>query len=255
MPIVPFPPPARVYLPPGYEDSDASYPTLYLFHGRGDDELSWQENGLVEALADARVANGGDPLIIVMPYGFVERKHQDSVARKYRYATPAEWRQIVLGDLIPAVEQKFRVRPGRESRAVAGASMGSEQALDLVFNNLNEFSALGCFSPAFPQRRFNAEEVPVRWPELAQYANEPQLSLCYVAWAAGESADWINDMYRPLRRALVDGGIPVSSPENPFPGDHSWRDPNPWSRCLKDFLTRLWPRVRPAEAPRADDPK
>src|SRR5688572_22616089 len=32
-----------VYLPPGYDDAEQEYPTLYLLHGRGDTQAAWQQ--------------------------------------------------------------------------------------------------------------------------------------------------------------------------------------------------------------------
>ncbi len=33
----------HVYLPPGYHDSNATYPVLYLNHGGGDDDARWSQ--------------------------------------------------------------------------------------------------------------------------------------------------------------------------------------------------------------------
>src|SRR5687768_17815623 len=37
-----------VYLPPGYETSERSYPVLYLLHGGGDDQTGWVQFGEVD---------------------------------------------------------------------------------------------------------------------------------------------------------------------------------------------------------------
>lgn len=34
-----------IYLPPGYETSERSYPVLYLLHGGGDDQTGWVQFG------------------------------------------------------------------------------------------------------------------------------------------------------------------------------------------------------------------
>jgi len=232
----------KVYLPPDYDQANASYPTLYLLHGRGDHERTWQARGEVEAVTDDLIAQGAvTPLVIVMPYGFISPEDQDvAVPRNNRYATPQEWRQYLVDQLIPDVQRQYRVRREREHRAIAGASMGSEQALDVVFSDLSQFSGLGCFSPAFPRQRFNREAIPERWPQLVGYAEGPRLTLCYVAWASGENDEWIDAQYTPLRDALADRGVNVSGPPHPIPGGHNWNPPNPWRECLRDFLTRLW---------------
>src|ERR1700761_4614088 len=57
-----------VYLPPGYETSDRSYPVLYLLHGGGDDQTGWVQFGEVQNITDKAIADGtATPMIIVMP--------------------------------------------------------------------------------------------------------------------------------------------------------------------------------------------
>src|SRR3954447_23091919 len=52
----------------------------------------------------------------------------------------------MLTDLIPVVEQSYRVLPGRENRAMAGLSMGGMQSFRTVLSNLDKFAWLGGFS-------------------------------------------------------------------------------------------------------------
>src|SRR6478609_9834744 len=57
-----------VYLPPGYETSQRSYPVLYLLHGGGDDQTGWVQFGEVQYIADKALLDGtSTPMIIVMP--------------------------------------------------------------------------------------------------------------------------------------------------------------------------------------------
>src|SRR6185503_16479997 len=57
-----------VYLPPGYETSERSYPVLYLLHGSGDDQTGWVQFGEVLNITDKAIADGmATPMIIIMP--------------------------------------------------------------------------------------------------------------------------------------------------------------------------------------------
>jgi enterochelin esterase-like enzyme len=47
-----------VYLPPDYEESDRSYPILYLLHGYTDDETAWVQFGEVNYTADEGIRSG-----------------------------------------------------------------------------------------------------------------------------------------------------------------------------------------------------
>lgn len=44
-----------VYLPPGYDVSERSYPVLYLLHGGGDDQTGWIQFGEVQHIADKSI--------------------------------------------------------------------------------------------------------------------------------------------------------------------------------------------------------
>ena len=57
-----------VYLPPGYETSERSYPVLYLLHGGGDDQTGWVQFGEVLNIADKAIRDGkSTAMIIIMP--------------------------------------------------------------------------------------------------------------------------------------------------------------------------------------------
>src|SRR4030095_14631186 len=51
-----------------------------------------------------------------------------------------------LTDLIPVVEKTYSVKADRESRALAGLSMGGGQALNFGLGNLDTFAWVGGFS-------------------------------------------------------------------------------------------------------------
>ena len=60
----------RVYLPPGYEESRRSYPTLYLLHGMSQGQQWWTEVARVDRIATSMIDSGKiPPVIIVMPNG------------------------------------------------------------------------------------------------------------------------------------------------------------------------------------------
>jgi hypothetical protein len=58
----------QVYTPPGYEaNPTARYPTLYLFHGSGDNEATWVAHGRAHWILDNLIAQGrAQPMIVVM---------------------------------------------------------------------------------------------------------------------------------------------------------------------------------------------
>ena len=71
----------------------------------------------------------------------------------------ANFDKDLLQDLIPHIESKYSVKADRESRALAGLSMGGGQSLNFGLGHLETFAWVGGFSSA-PNPRPPAELVP-----------------------------------------------------------------------------------------------
>ncbi len=144
---------ARVYTPPGYS-KDQKYPVLYLLHGIGGDENEWPRGGTPDVILDNLYADKKlVPMIVVMPNG---RASKDAKARDpFPKQGPAfaAFEDDLLKDLIPFVEKTYSVKSDRESRAIAGLSMGGGQSLNFGLNNLDTFAWVGGFSSAPNTRR------------------------------------------------------------------------------------------------------
>lgn len=109
-----------VYLPPDYNISERSYPVLYLLHGSGDDQTGWVQFGEILYIADKAIKEGkATPMIVVMP-------DADSGRRGYTNTPDGEWRyeDFFFRELMPHVEQKFRIKGEKRYRAISGLSMG-----------------------------------------------------------------------------------------------------------------------------------
>jgi enterochelin esterase-like enzyme len=165
---------ALVYTPPGYS-AEKKYPVLYLLHGIGGDENEWQRGGQPEVILDNLIAaNKAVPMIIVMPNG--RAQPDDRPGPNVMATAPAFGRfdKDLLGDLIPFVESKYSVEKSRESRALAGLSMGGGQSLNFGLANLDTFAWVGGFASA-PNTRPPSELVPD--PEKAK----EQLKLLWIS--------------------------------------------------------------------------
>jgi enterochelin esterase-like enzyme len=139
---------ARVYTPPGYT-TDQKYPVLYLLHGIGGDENEWARGGRPDVILDNLYADKqAVPMIVVMPNG---RASQDLTARDpipRQSPAFALFEKDLLADLIPFIEKTYSVQADRQSRALAGLSMGGGQALNFGLGNLDTFAWVGAFSAA-----------------------------------------------------------------------------------------------------------
>jgi enterochelin esterase-like enzyme len=139
---------AQVYTPPGYT-KDKKYPVLYLLHGIGGDENEWPRGGSPNVILDNLYADKkAVPMIVVMPNG---RASKDLTARDpipKQSPAFAAFEKDLLTDLIPFIEKTYSVKADRESRALAGLSMGGGQSLNFGLNNLDTFAWVGGFSSA-----------------------------------------------------------------------------------------------------------
>ena len=57
----------------------------------------------------------------------------------------ARFEEYLLKEVMPAMEAKYRVAPGRKNRALVGLSMGGGQTLQIGLTHLDLFSSLGMF--------------------------------------------------------------------------------------------------------------
>ena len=131
---------ANVLLPEGY-DPARDYPVLFLLHGAGDAYTSW---ALPEKGAIAETAKDLDA-IVVMPEG-ATAFYTDWFDSGERGAQ--RWETYYLEELIPLVERRFSVRPGRRWHAIAGLSMGGFGATFLGSRLPGYFGNVGAFSGA-----------------------------------------------------------------------------------------------------------
>ena len=163
-----------------------SYPVLYLLHGWGEDETGWYRQGHVDLILDNLIAaRKAKPMIIVMDNLNAVKPGESAAifgARGQvpppsdappppppaRGTPPAAWRprrrtrrsgpwpggplgrptytEMMFTDLVPMIERTYRVRPGKDNRAMAGLSMGGAQTFATTLTNLDKFAYIGGFS-------------------------------------------------------------------------------------------------------------
>ncbi len=148
-----------VYTPPGYTP-EKKYPVLYLLHGIGGDETEWQRFATVDVLLDNLIADGqAVPMIVVMPNGRAQKDDRPGPNPMATAPAFAVFERDLLDDVIPAIQARYSTLTNRESRALAGLSMGGGQALNFGLGHLDTFAWVGGFSSA-PNTKPPAELVP-----------------------------------------------------------------------------------------------
>jgi enterochelin esterase family protein len=145
---------------------------------------------------------------------------------------------VVLHDLITAVDTQFRTESGRALRALAGLSMGGLQTYQIGLAHLDTFAYLGAFS------------APVVWkPDIDPKSlfggvfNDPgalngKLALL---WIGGGTAETFYPAIRQFHETLDRIGVHNVFFESAGTS-HEWQT---WRRSLNDFAPRLF-RQEPA---------
>lgn len=152
---------ALIYTPPNYSKKK-KYPVLYLLHGIGGDEKEWLNGGHPEIIFDNLYSeNKVEPMVVVMPNGraMKDDRATGNIMAPDKVQAFATFEQDLLNDLIPYIEKNFPVIKDRESRAIAGLSMGGGQSLNFGLANMDKFAWVGGFSSA-PNTKSPEQLVP-----------------------------------------------------------------------------------------------
>lgn len=131
-----------VYTPAGYEtDAEKRYPVLYLQHGSFEDETGWGSQGKANLILDNLIASKrAVPMLIVMDNGYAARPDEQAPFQT------TVFEEVLIREVIPMIDTKFRTLPCRESRAIAGLSMGANQTMRIAMNHPDTFAYYGGFS-------------------------------------------------------------------------------------------------------------
>ena len=204
----------RVYTPPGYENGSATYPVLYLLHGGGGGETQWTTVGRADAILDNLIADRkAVPMVVVMPYGHVPQREGGNATDDFE--------RDLLNDVKPIVEKLYRVKTDRASRAIAGLSMGSGQALHIGLGHLDMFSDIGVFSGGGR----NLGDVD------ANQINS-KLKVFYIGCG---KADFVFESASALDKLLTDKGIKHHFTVTE--GGHTWAN---WRHYLNEYAPMLF---------------
>jgi enterochelin esterase-like enzyme len=151
---------ALVYTPPGF-NKKKKYPVLYLLHGIGGDEKEWLQGKPQVILDNLYADNKIEPMIVVMPNGRAMKDDRagGNIFDSAKVQAFATFEKDLLLDLIPYIESTYPALKDRESRAIAGLSMGGGQSLNFGLGNLDKFAWVGGFSSA-PNTKRPEELVP-----------------------------------------------------------------------------------------------
>ena len=226
---------AYVYTPAEYDrNTQARYPVLYLQHGSGEDERGWTNQGRANFILDNLIAEGKTkPMIVVMEQGYATKPGPPAAA------TPAGGRgqsgafeEVVLQDLIPAIDATYRTLPDRAHRALAGLSMGGGQALQIGLTHLDQFAWIGSFSSPLRAGLDLKTAYGGAFADAEAFGKRVRL----LWFGAGTAEQGMHAPALQMHQALEKAGIKNVFYESPGTS-HEWQT---WRRDLYEFAPLLF---------------
>jgi len=144
---------AFVYTPPQYEKGKKKYPVLYLQHGWGENEYAWWNQGHANLIMDNLIAEGKiEPFIIVMTYGMTNDVRPGGL---FNFDFK-QFETVLCDELVPYVDSHFRTIAKKDSRAMAGLSMGGMETHSITLDRPEMFGWWGLLSGGV----YTPEEIP-----------------------------------------------------------------------------------------------
>jgi len=226
-----------VYTPPGYdENTEKKYPVLYINHGAGENERAWRDMGKADMILDNLIAKGKTkPMLIVMSNEYVV----NDIGAGYNSESTNNFFDLFKDELknaiIPFIEDNYRAISDKNSRAIAGLSMGGGISFRTGMRNTDTFGWVSVFSTSLFRGEngdiFDAEkQAPGILTNPEKYNDA--LNLLYISIGEQDpSYDYTVRSVEAFREAGVD--LEYTS----YPGVHEWKV---WRKALYDFAPRLF---------------
>ena len=227
---------AYIYTPAGYDEGKGEYPVFYLLHGMGENERGWSLQGRMNFIMDNLIAEGkAVPMIVVMDCGYTDT--QDPATGAIKRSTDAgSLGEIYFKDIIPMVEKNYRAKSDRESRAMAGLSMGGFQTMNIALSNTDKFAYIGGFSAALMMG--GRQQVDLKTAYNGAFADPAAFNkkVKLLWFGAGSEEKMFVDAAATMTKQLTEMGVKVES----YISEGTYHEWHTWSRCLKEFVPKLF---------------
>ncbi len=231
-----------VYTPPGYENGTDSYPVLYLFHGAGGDEDAWTTLGRAPEILDNLIASGkAKPMIVVMTNGNPGQAAMPGAAPAMAAEeapgmggpgnmAAGRFEASLVNDVVPYIEDHYRVLTDKNNRAIAGLSMGGAQTQNITNDNPGMFGYIGVFSMGIMNFGGNVDTAQ-REEKMTALKN----SGVNLYWIGVGQDDFLFESVQTLLATM--DKIDFEHTYRESTGGHSW---NNWRIYLSEFAPLLF---------------
>jgi putative tributyrin esterase len=224
-------------LPPSYDSDKARrYPVLYFLHGLGGNEQMFVSTGGWNIVEDLWEEHNIGEFLIVTPNGGTSFYINSRDGRE-RYES------FLIDEFLPFIAHQYRTKAGRQSRGIAGISMGGYGALHLAFRHPDLFAAVSANSAALFEklpnvsftnprqsallrvlRVFGTPPDPDFWNENSPLtlARTARLAGLKIYFDCGTEDDYgFEKGAQELHNILASRGIPHEF--HLYPGGHDWQ--------------------------------
>jgi len=245
---LPKPVEVLVVAPPSYASSPGRrYPVLYFLHDGYGDGRTLARRGIAAQVL-ARMADGRLPEFLIVAPDAPGSWFSDSHDGKRRYE------EFLTGELPRAIQERYRVLPGKRARGITGISMGGYGAVKTALKHPGLYASVSSLSGAL---------IPFGWDELERYSFVARYTLKSVfgksrqdntldandAWhilwglcfeappfevelrAGTEDVYGLDGVAAQYGMQLNDSGVPTTVILEP--GGHDW---SYWKRAMLDIL-------------------
>src|SRR5689334_8904962 len=158
----PYERPVLVYLPPGYDDTDARYPSIYVTMGYTGHVGMWFNRTPFRQpypeLLDAMFAEEGAPKAIVV---LVDSWTKYGGSQCLDSPGTGQYQSYLCDEIVPWIDATYRTIPDRDHRAITGKSSGGYTAMVTPLMRPDVFGALAthagdalfdvCYRPGLPE--------------------------------------------------------------------------------------------------------
>ena len=229
-----------IYLPKDYYVSSESYPVLYLLHGARGNELSWIIKGNILHNIDSLTSSGKiKDMIVVFPN--VNQYDNDADFGKSRikgaveslFETDGIVETAFVNDVVDMVDSLYRTRPQKNSRAIAGLSIGAMQSIYISANAPDTFGHIGLFSsmlhPALRKSEHSSFYKNLKDKLKVQFQQSPELYSIMIG-----KRDFYYPKMKSYARYLKRNGYAYEM--NIVSGGHQWYN---WINFANLFMQEL----------------
>ncbi len=134
----------QVYLPRGYDETDARYPTLYFLHSFFEDEKTFFTDHNGKQRLDEAVESGALDGVIV-----VAADYNTPVGGGFYTPSPVtgDWLSFAVDDLVPHIDRTYRTIDAAGARGVFGRHAGGYGAIRFASRRPDVFGVVYAMHP------------------------------------------------------------------------------------------------------------